>query len=100
MESEQILINELIRLLCKGGGETFVGNFQKEINQDGKPQQWTTSEIQEAVQYMKYINEYFGKDEAVAIITSLITRYNINVNDLAIRPDLDQKKRVVGETGY
>jgi hypothetical protein len=92
MENEQILINELIRLLCKGGGETFVGNFQKDINQDGKPEAWTSTEIQEAVQYMKYINEFFGKDEAVAIITSLITRYNINVNDLAIRPDLGTKQ--------
>jgi hypothetical protein len=89
---EQTLINELIKLLCKGGGETFVGNFQKEINSDNENEKWTKHEIAEAVHYISYINEFFGKDEAVAIITSLITRYNINVNDLALRPDVNSQK--------
>jgi hypothetical protein len=89
---EQTLINELIKLLCKGGGETFVGNFQKEINSDNEYEKWTKQEVAEAVHYVSYINEFFGKDEAVAIITSLITRYNINMNDLAVRPDLNSKK--------
>ena len=83
---EHALINELIRLLCKGGGETFVGNFQRQIDSDGSDESWTNSEIGEAVSYISYINEYFGKDEAVAIITSLVTRYNINLDDLALRP--------------
>jgi hypothetical protein len=83
---EHALINELIRLLCKGGGETFVGNFQRQINTDNQYEAWTEGEIGEAVNYVSYINEYFGKDEAVAIITSLITRFNINLNDLALRP--------------
>jgi hypothetical protein len=82
----QELINELIKLLCKAGGETFVGNFQKEVDKDGKYEKWTDVEIGEAVQYIKYMNEYFGKDEAVAIITALIAKYNIDVKDLALRP--------------
>jgi hypothetical protein len=94
---EQVLVNELIRLLCKGGGETFVGNFQKDINADNVPEQWTQAEIGEAVNYVKYINEYFGKDEAVAIITSLISKYNINVNDLSLRPNATAEKIGVGE---
>jgi hypothetical protein len=83
---EHSLINQLIRLLCKSGAETFVGNFQKEIDKDGQPQQWTAEEIKQACEYLKYINEYFGRDEAVAIITSLIAKYDININDLALRP--------------
>jgi hypothetical protein len=94
---EQALINELIRLLCKGGGETFVGNFQREINEDHKPAIWTQKEIGEAVDYIKYINEYFGKDEAVAIITALVAKYNININDLSLRPDPTTTKIGVGE---
>ena len=81
---EQALINELIRLLCKGGCETFVGNFQKEIGEDGQPLAWTPAETGEAIHYIKYINEYFGRDEAVIIITSLIARFNINVHELPI----------------
>jgi hypothetical protein len=87
---EQALINELIRLLCKSGGETFVGNFQKEINEDGQTEKWTQLEVGDAVNYIKYINEYFGRDEAIAIITSLIAKYNININDLALRPDSEK----------
>jgi hypothetical protein len=83
---EQALINELVRLLCKGGGETFVGNFQRRIDTDNNYESWTDSEIAEAASYISYINEFFGKDEAVAIVISLITRYNININDLALRP--------------
>jgi hypothetical protein len=85
---EQSLINQLIRLLCKGGAETFVGNFQREVDEDNKPQEWTASEIKEACEYIKYINEYFGRDEAVAIVTSLIAKYNISLEDLALRPPL------------
>lgn len=94
---EKILINELIKLLCKSGCETFVGNFQKDINQDNNTEKWTQAEIGEAVNYIKYINEYFGRDEALAIITSLIAKYNININDLSLRPDPASSKRGVGE---
>jgi hypothetical protein len=83
---EHSLINQLIKLLCKSGAETFVGNFQREVDEDLKPQEWTASEIKEACEYIRYINEYFGRDEAVAIITSLVAKYNININDLALRP--------------
>jgi hypothetical protein len=83
---EHALINELIKLLCKAGGESFVGNFQKDIDSDGNHDQWTPDEIAEAVDQIRYMNEYFGKDEAVAIVTALIAKYNIDVNDLALRP--------------
>ena len=89
---EHSLINQLIKLLCKCGAETFVGNFQREVDQDLHPQAWTESEIKEACEYIKYINEYFGRDEAVAIITSLIAKYNINLNDLSLRPAMKIEK--------
>jgi hypothetical protein len=85
---EHSLINQLIRLLCKSGAETLVGNFQKEIEADNNSQQWTSKEIKEACEYIKYINEYFGRGEAVAIVTSLIAKYNISLEDLALRPPM------------
>ena len=83
---EQTLINELIKLLCKSGGETFVGNFQRDVDSNGNFAKWSQQEIAEAVPYIQYMNEYFGKDEAVAIITALVAKYNIDVNDLELRP--------------
>src|SRR5688500_1694762 len=81
---EQVLINELIKLMCKSGGETFVGNFQKVTDKDGQPENCTSAEIKEAIQYIRYINEYFGVDEASAIITSVAAKYNINVGQLTV----------------
>jgi hypothetical protein len=91
---EQALINELISLLCRAGGETFVGNFQRDINADGNFQEWTREEIAEAIPYIKYINEYFGKDEAVAIVTALVAKYNIDVKDLELRPVLRDARKL------
>jgi hypothetical protein len=33
---------------------------------------------------LKYINEYFGKEEARAMVTSLIVKYNININEISV----------------
>ena len=93
---EQTLINELIKLLCRAGGETFVGNFQKEIDKDGQHQAWTPEEIGEAVNHIRYMNEYFGRDEAVAIITALTAKYNIDVADLALRQSSSDRTMSVG----
>jgi predicted transcriptional regulator len=85
---EQVLIKELIKLMCKSGCETFVGNFQKDIREVNLSEKWTDAEIEEAVAYVKYMNEYFGKDEAVAVVTSLIAKYNIDAKDLNFRPSV------------
>lgn len=89
---EQVLINELVKLLCKGGCEALVGNFQKVMTIDGRHEQWTEHEVAEAIHYVKYINEFFGKDEAVAVVTALIAKYNINPEDLALRPRMNAAK--------
>lgn len=81
---EQTLINELIKLMCKGGCETFVGNFQKDPVMLTPQPPWSEREIEEAVHYVRYMNEFFGKQEAVAVITSLVAKFHISLNDLTI----------------
>jgi hypothetical protein len=88
---EQILINELISLMCKGGCEAFVGNFQRDATVLSPKPAWTDSEISEAIQYVRYMNEYFGKQEAIAVITSLIAKFHINLYELTIPTNADQK---------
>jgi hypothetical protein len=88
---EQILINELINLMCKGGCEAFVGNFQREATVLAPKPAWTETEIAEAIQYVRYMNEYFGQQEAIAVITSLISKFHISMSDLTIPQTADEK---------
>ena len=81
---EQVLINELINLLCKGGCESFVGNFQRDATVLSPKTHWTEADVAEAIEYIRYINEYFGKQEAVAVITSLVSKFHISIQDLTI----------------
>ena len=81
---EQILINELINLMCKGGCEAFVGNFQRDATVLAPKPSWTETEIAEAIHYVRYMNEYFGPQEAIAVITSLISKFHISMTDLTI----------------
>lgn len=88
---EQVLINELIRLMCKGGCEAFVGNFQRDgAVLDPKPS-WSEADIAEAIRYVQYMNEYFGKQEAIAVITSLVSKFHISLADLTI-PETAKEK--------
>jgi hypothetical protein len=88
---EQILINELINLMCKGGCEAFVGNFQRDANVLSPKSAWTDSDISEAIHYVRYMNEYFGKQEAIAVITSLISKFHISLQDLTVPKSADEK---------
>lgn len=88
---EHTLINELINLMCKGGCEAFVGNFQRDGNVLAPNSEWTEKDIQEAIQYVRYMNEYFGKQEAVAVITSLVSKFHISLQDITIPKTADEK---------
>lgn len=81
---EQVLINELINLMCKGGCEAFVGNFQRDAAVLAPKESWTEAEVAEAINYVRYMNEYFGKQEAVAVITSLVAKFHISLDELTI----------------
>ena len=89
--AEHILINELIALMCKGGCEAFVGNFQRDDAILAPRANWSDEEVTEAVDYVRYMNEYFGKQEAVAVITSLIAKFHVTVDDLTVPKSPDEK---------
>jgi hypothetical protein len=91
MTKESTLINELITLMCKGGCESFVGNFQRDAAGLAPRASWTESDIDEAIHYVRYMNEYFGKQEAVAVITSLVSKFHISLEDLTIPRDSRDK---------
>ena len=88
---EQVLINELINLMCKGGCEAFVGNFQRDATAIAPREKWTEAEISEAINYVRYMNEYFGKQEAIAVITSLVSKFHITLNDISVPKTAEEK---------
>jgi len=88
---EQTLINELIALMCKCGCESFVGNFQRDGAVLSPRTQWTETDVSEAVSYVRYMNEYFGKQEAIAVITSLVSKFHIAQQDLTLPKTADEK---------
>lgn len=77
--------------MCKGGCEAFVGNFQRDGALVAPKSSWTESDIAEAIQYVRYMNEYFGKQEAIAVITSLVSKFHISLADLTIPATAKEK---------
>ncbi len=84
MTREQVLINELIDLMCKGGCEAFVGNFQRDSTALSPRANWTDQDVSKAIDYVRYMNEYFGKQEAIAVVTALVSKYHISLEDITI----------------
>ena len=84
MVKEHALINELIDLMCKCGCESFVGNFQRDATVLSPRADWTEEGVSQAVDYVRYMNEYFGKQEAIAVVTSLVSKFHISHQDITI----------------
>lgn len=91
MTKEQVLINELIDLMCKGGCEAFVGNFQRDATALPPRASWTDDDVSQAIDYVRYMNQYFGKQEALAIVTALISKFHISLGDITIPRTSDDK---------
>jgi hypothetical protein len=75
---EQLLINQLITLVCKGGGSSLIKDLLRETDQDGDTRHWTVEEIENANNYLNWINKNFSASDAMVVINNLIKEYNIN----------------------
>ena len=75
---EQQFINQLIELLCKGGSASLIKDLLKETDQDGDARHWTVEEIENAINYLTWINKNFSTADATVIVNNLIQQYNIN----------------------
>jgi 23S rRNA A1618 N6-methylase RlmF len=76
---EQLLINQLITLLCKGGSSSLIKDLIRETDQDGDDRHWTVEEIENANNYLNWINKSFGSSDAMVIINNLAREYNIDL---------------------
>jgi hypothetical protein len=80
---EQLLINQLIRLLCKGGSSSLIRDLIRETDEDGNARVWTEEEIESANNYLNWINQNFSSSDALVIINNLVRQYNIKVSQIA-----------------
>ena len=76
---EQLLINQLITLLCKGGSSSLIKDLIRETDQDGDARHWTVEEIENANNYLNWIIKSFGSSDAMVIINNLAREYNIDL---------------------
>lgn len=81
---EQHLINQLVALLCKSGGSTLIKDLLRETDQDGDTRNWTVEEIENANNYLTWINKNFNAADALVIINNLVREYRINLNTLNV----------------
>jgi len=79
---EQQLINQLIALLCKGGSSSLIKDLLRETDQDGDARHWTVEEIENANNYLTWINRNFNSSDAMVIINNLAKEYNIDLTHL------------------
>lgn len=74
---EQQLVNALIRLLSKIGGDALERDLSRARKDNTPAQTWTPSELEKALEHVNWQVENFGPVEASAVIQSLIQRYGL-----------------------
>ena len=79
---EQQLINQLIALLCKGGSSSLIKDLIRETDQDGDDRNWTVEEIENATNYLNWINKSFSISDAMVIINNLARDYSIDLSKM------------------
>lgn len=79
---EQSLINELILMIAKMGGNAVMKDLIEQVDTDGDPKTWTAEEIARAVDYVKWQNSYFARADAMAVIDRLMANYKISGDDV------------------
>jgi hypothetical protein len=80
---EQLVINQLIQLLCKAGSAALIKDLLRETNVDGNTRHWTVEEIENANTYLNNLNMFFGKGDALVIIQNLMKEYHLTTEDLS-----------------
>ena len=93
---EQQLINSLIRLITKAGGESLVKDLQLQVEENSNFDDWTSDELKKAIGYINWQSDNFGTAEATAIVDTLMHKYNLRHDDFAHHDELPDAPGVKG----
>lgn len=80
LSHEQQLINALIGMIKKMGGNAVMKDLIEQADRDGDPKRWTEEELKTAIGYVKWQSENIGQPDALAIISILIEKYHIDLS--------------------
>jgi hypothetical protein len=75
-------IGELMRLVIKLGGEPVIREMVTQMNQADYSNNWTATEIQRGIDFLKIRNMHFRKPEVLAIIEKLIYKHDLKENEV------------------
>jgi hypothetical protein len=82
---EQLVINQLITLLCKSGSRALINDLLRETDIDGDTRHWTAEEIENTNTYLNNLNMFFGKGDAIVIAKNLIRDYQLTSQDVGLK---------------
>lgn len=93
---EHQLINALIDLITRAGGQSLVRDLNLRVDENNDPEAWTPDEIAKAVAYIKWQVGNFGTPEASAVVEALIKKYNLHPENFIDRDPLRETQGVQG----
>jgi hypothetical protein len=95
---EQQLINAFMKLTAKVGAGNLVKELVQAVDHDGNPKAWSAEEMEQAIAFINMQVERFGKNEAAAVVSTLLKKFNLSTEDFnAVTPsDDDTESHVRG----
>lgn len=76
------LINQLILLIANlGGGDYEMKEMIHQVTKDNE-KVWTREDIDKAIKYVTWYNEYFGKADAIEQINAMVKKFDISTNEI------------------
>jgi hypothetical protein len=82
---EQQLINSFMKFTSKAGAGEFVRMMIQEYEENGNPKVWTENEMHHAINFLEDLVQKFGKHEAAIVITTLMRKFEISIEDLHVQ---------------
>jgi|SRR5687767_2851547 hypothetical protein len=79
------LVNELLKLISKSGGASMITELIHRITEDDHATAWQQEEVEKATAYVRDLNTYFSRVDAVEIIENLIEKFHIRLEDIRVR---------------
>jgi hypothetical protein len=93
---EQQLINMFMKFTSRIGAGEWIKNLIQEVDENGNPKAWTTSEIEKAISYLETATEAFGRQEAIDLIHTILRKYEIPISEIETSHHLREVTRVQG----
>jgi len=84
---EQQLINAFMKLTAKVGAGDLIRELVQQVDENGNPKAWSPGEMERAIHFINMHVENFGKEEAVAVIRTLMKKFAVDVSDLHDREE-------------